>query len=366
MKFTCSKDIFEYTCASCERFIGKNINLPILSSFFIETTQSTIVVTATNLEYAIQISLPAKIYSQGSVCVPARIITQYIQSIKEETIECEGKQNTLVIKTPSREGKINGMNPEDFPIIPKIKKTSSYTEASLPIIEAFGLVLPAVSTSEFKPELNGVFVSIRQGETLCAATDTFRLAEKKIKKERGRTEEKKEFILPMKIAQEIVRVFGEEDQPITFSFGENQIEITTKQVHIFSRLIEGAFPEYSAIIPKTFSTSVFLPKNEIINGVRASSIFASKLQDVEFRFSQKKLEIVSENTEIGLTKISLPIAMSGKPLTISFNHRFLLDGLLAVQEDEVFFGANEPNTPVFLRNKSDTSFTYVVMPIRAS
>ncbi|KKW18916.1 MAG: DNA polymerase III subunit beta [Candidatus Sungbacteria bacterium GWC2_49_10] len=363
MKAICAKEVFEYSISLAERFTGKNINLPALNTILIEAANNTLIITATNLEYAVQVSVPAKIQSPGKVAVPAKVLTQVIQSIQEENIDLEGKQETLVVKTTSREGKIIGVRSDDFPLIPKIKKTHTYTFSSLALVDGIAKILPAVSISEFKPELNGIFFKIAPKELTLAATDTFRLAEKKIKIPDGEVEAKT-FILPGKIGQEIVRIFGGYERGVALSLGENQIEISTGDVRILSRLIDGMFPEYSAIIPKSFSTSLFLPKNEFANAIRSSSIFSSRLQDVHLTFSPKKVEIKAENAEIGLTTISLPCELTGKPLAINFNYRFLLDGVWGTSEDELFFGANDANAPALLRNKSDASFSYVIMPIR--
>lgn len=363
MKAVCAKEVFEYSISLAERFTGKNINLPVLNTILIEAAGNTITVTATNLEYAVQISIPTKIQTPGKVAVPAKILTQVIQSTQEENIELEGKNNTLTVKTASREGKIIGVESDDFPLIPKIKKTHTYSFSSLALVDGIVKILPAVSTSEFKPELNGIFFKITPQEFTLAATDTFRLAEKKIKTQKNEAGTKI-FILPGKIGQELARIFGEDERPVALSLGENQIEIASGDVRIVSRLIDGMFPEYSAIIPKSFSTSLFLPKNEFANAIRSSSIFSSKLQDVHLAFSQKKVEIKAENTEVGTTTISLPCELTGKPLAMNFNYRFLLDGILGVTEDELFFGANDANTPALLRNKNDASFSYVIMPIR--
>ena len=364
MKCVCSRDVLEYALASAERFTGKNINLPVLGSILLEAGDQGIVLTATNLESAFHASVPAKVQSKGNVSVPAKTLYQYIQSVQEDMIELEEKNKNLVVKTQSREGKINGFNPEDFPIIPKIKKTHAFSVPIHELTPALEKVISSASLSEFKPELNGVFFKVSQTEYVIAATDTFRLAEKRIKHSGAKDGEMISFILPTKIAQEITRVFGSDSKDIQFSIGENQIEITNGGVKIFSRLIEGVFPEYSAIVPKTFGTSLYIPKQEFIQTIRSSSIFSSKLQDVKIDISQKKLEVSSENTEVGLAHASIPVESTGKTVSIHFNHRFLMDGMVGITEEDFFFGANDASTPALIRNKRDGSFTYVIMPIR--
>lgn len=364
MKCSVSKEVLEYAVSSAERFTGKNINLPVLGSLLLEVSKNTIGVTGTNLEYAFHTEVPAKVVSEGRVCIPARVLSQYIQSIGEEHIDLEAKGATLTLKTASRVSTINGTNPDDFPLIPKVKKIETGAIDAAALVEGLARVLPAVSLSEFKPELGGVYVKYARSECIVAATDTFRLAESRVKVARDSDVKEKAFILPAKVAQEIVRMFTSEGGEMRFTFGENQVEIKSADTTIVSRLIEGAFPEYSAIIPKTFSTSLYLPRQEFIQAVRSSSIFSSKLQDVNLQFSQKKVEVSSENTEVGLTRASIPVELAGKPLAIRFNHKFLLDGMGGIAEDEFFFGGNDANTPALIRNKSDASFTYVVMPIR--
>src|SRR3989338_9119824 len=126
MKAICAKEVFEYSISLEERFTGKNINLPALNTILIEAANNTLIITATNLEYAVQVSVPAKIQSPGKVAVPAKVLTQVIQSIQEENIDLEGKQETLVVKTTTREGKIIGVRSDDFPLIPKIKKKHTF------------------------------------------------------------------------------------------------------------------------------------------------------------------------------------------------------------------------------------------------
>ena len=144
MKCVCAKDVLEYALASAERFTGKNINLPVLGSILLDVGDRGIEVTATNLESAFHTTIPAKVQSKGKLSIPAKIFYQYIQSVHEDAIELEEKNKSLVVKTQSREGKINGFNADDFPIIPKIKKTHSF---SIPIHELASAIEKVISSS---------------------------------------------------------------------------------------------------------------------------------------------------------------------------------------------------------------------------
>jgi len=257
--------------------------------------------------------------------------------------------------------------PADFPNFPQIKKTNTFLVGSHALREALERVLPAVSSSEFKPEFTGIFCKVGTTALCLVATDTFRLAEEKISLPQKINTPSFSFILPRNVAQELTRILGEEES-VSVSVGENQVLFETGGVRIISRLIDGNFPEYGAIIPVQYEMTSFLNKDELKNAIRASSIFASKLSEVNLTFQDKILQITSSNPEVGEYKTSIPIKNTAfkKPIAINFNHRYLMDGINSLTEDEIFFGCNSENTPSLLRNREGDSFTYVVMPIRAT
>ena len=367
MKFSCVKENLERALFLAERFTGKNVTLPILGNVLLEAEGAELFITATNLEYGIRVSVPGNGSRGGRASVPAKILSSLLQSLREEKLELEEKQGNVTLKTDSRDIKINGMNPDDFPLLPKIKKTASFSVENSALKHAVEKVIPAVSPSEFKPELAGVFFKISGAVLHCAATDTFRLAEKKVELERKIEGGTVSFILPYRVSQELVRVSDEVDEEeVKISLGENQILFEMGRAKIVSRLIEGAFPEYSGIIPKNYEGTAYINRADFTSAVRGSTVFASKLQDVTLMVGKNKAEIVASNPEVGEYKTELAAAFNGKETKISFNHRYLLDGLNALEDEEIFVGLNGTNAPALLQNKSDGSFIYVVMPIRTS
>lgn len=363
MKFICKKEKLERALAFAERFTGKNLALPILANILFDAGDGVLVVTATNLEHAIQISVPGSSAKPGRVSVAAKIVSSFIQSVHEENIELEEKQGNLYIKSDTRHTRINGLPAEDFPLIPKIKKNNSFVIEAALFRDGIAKVIPATSISEFKPELTGVFVKITPTEIKFAATDTFRLAEKII--QRRSEGEGVSFILPHRVALELTRVL-DGDGEVRVSLGENQIVCESEGIKIISHLVEGNFPEYSAIIPKNFETSCYLNRAEVASAVRASSIFASKLQEVTLLFQGKNFEITAVNQDVGEYKTEVPAAVTGKNVSISFNHRYLLDGLNLIEDGDFFLGLNNENAPSLICSKTDKSFVYVMMPIRTS
>ena len=363
MKFTCIKENLERAVAMAERFVGKSLNLPILSTILLESEDGWLTVSATNLEFAVKINVAGKGQRKGRAAVPAKTLSPLIQSIKDEKIDLEEKQGNIFIKSSTREIRINGMAADDFPLIPKVKKTHSFEADGFGLAKGLEKVLPAVSSSDFKPELNGVYWKLSGTQLNLVATDTFRLAEKTItlggKKEGGNFS----FILPQRASQEVARIFGEAEE-VTVSYGENQTVFETDEIKVVSRLVDGNFPEYGGIIPKNFDVTAFINRRELLDAVRASSIFTSKLQDVSLKLAPKELQVSSANQEVGEYKTSLPVKATGEEVSLSFNYRYFLDGLNSLEEDEIFMGLNSEQKPSILKNKEDNSYVYVIMPIR--
>lgn len=365
MKFVCMKNNLERALGIAERFTGKNVTLPILGNILLEFNSNSFYVTATNLESAVRISIPGRVTGSGSVSVPAKITSALIQSIKEEKVELEEKQRHLVVRTDTKDSKINGVNVEDFPLIPKIKNSSTFLVDSVELRIGLEKVLPAVSVSDFKPELSGIYFKVSGTSLHLASTDTFRLSEKQLELEEKYGGEPIFFILPQKVSQEVARIFNN-DEVIKISLGENQILFETTEISLISRLIEGNFPDYSGIVPKNYETLCYVSRQELLDSIRSSSLFSSKLQDVTFRFEEKRIEITSRNSEVGEYATSIPASCKGKDISLSFNYRYFLDGLNVLDEEECFLGLGSDVSPTLLRNKEDGSFLYVLMPIRLS
>lgn len=363
MKFTCLTSHLQRALGIAERFTGKNLTLPVLSSVMLEVIKSTLQVRATNLEHAVEITIAGTGAREGRVAVPARVASQLIQSIGDERVELEERHGALVVRAPrGRETKINGLNPEEFPLIPAVAPTAVFVIDAAILARGLASVLPAVSLSEFKPELCGILFHLAGREVRCAATDTFRLAEFRTAYA-GETGKVVSCIIPQRIAQEMGRLLAAGEE-VMITIGDNQALFETADIRVLSRLIEGAFPEYGGIIPKHFESSCYLKRADILSSVRAASIFSSKLQEVTLSFTKTGVGIAARNAEVGEYATEIPTAMTGKETTVSFNYRYLLEGLNLLTEDECFFGVNGESAPGMIRNKADGSVVYVMMPIR--
>lgn len=361
MKISCLTEKLKNYISIIERFTGKNINLPILNNILINAKDNNIILSATNLEIGAEVAFACKVLKEGSITVPAKIFSQVINSLDNDKVNLEEKNSILEVKTEDSSVKINGLSSKEFPIIPRIKKVScSFNVEEQNLINSIVSVLPSVSSSEIKPEISGVYFSISGENMKVVGTDTFRLAESKV--DLLKKADSMSFILPKSTALEVGRIG--KDGEVNINIGDNQIEFNFENIFLISRLVEGKFPEYEGIIPKNFETIFEVEKEEFIRKVKASSILSSKLNDITLKVDSGLLKIVTSNPEVGEYTSSLELGSKPNPVVVSFNHRYLLDGLGSINDNVIYFQINGETNPAMLRGKSDRNFIYIIMPIK--
>lgn len=365
MKFTATKKNILTLVSNAERFTGKQISIPALQSILFEVKGNKCVVRATNLEIGLEASFSCKAERDGVVAVSPRLLLGILQNTQEELITFEAKQRTLFIETKTSNTKLNTVSFEEFPIIPNIKTTNNFFISCVDFITALEQVLPAISFSDFKPEIGGVYISVVGKNIILAATDTFRLAEKRVFIEKE-AEGKFSCIIPFRMAQEIIRTLGsiEETTPIKVGVGDNQLTILWNGSRMVSRVIEGSFPEYQAIIPKDFKISFSIPCEAILGRVRMANVLTGKLNDVVLKTQKNEVLVLSVNPELGTTTSSFATPIRGGEIAATLNARYFLDGITACGGENIFIGMNDENSPMLLKNPEDGSFLYIVMPIR--
>lgn len=367
MKIVCLRENLKKNLNIAEKIIGRNLTLPILNNFLLATDKGRLKISSTNLEIGINTWTAGKVQDDGSVCVPAKTLTNLVNNLSEEKISIETKKNTLYIKTEKYKAAINGFDPKDFPIIPKIKEDKNSFSISAGLLrEALVKTVFAASLSDFRPEISGVFAGLTDNTLVLAATDSFRLAEKTIKtKDLKNTETS--FIIPLKTIQETVKILADQKEGLVkIAFSKSQILFETESVQLISRLVEGSFPNYQQIIPKQFKTTAELDKNETFAMVKLTSVLSGKLNDIKFKINPEKqqVEIIAQDSELGENQSILGGKISGEPLEIVFNHNYLSDGINNLTGNKIFFGFNGPTSPVLLKSAAETDYFYIAMPIK--
>lgn len=350
-----------------EKTSGDSLNLPILKNVLLNAEDNKITLTATNLEIAISYFLSGKIIESGKITVPLKTFFGIMQNLSSDRLNLEKKKNNLVIKTDNYEAALQGLPADDFPITPKIKNTANYlTLPAETLKQAFNEVLISAQFSNLRPELNSILLCFSGEKLKFTATDSFRLAEKTISGEGIVSTDKKDFkiLLPLKSAQELSRILKNSGDVKIFH-DDNQALIKTAEFDFLSRLVEGSFPDYETIIPKKFATEAVFSREEFKSALKLASILGSKNNEVKIKIQENKkiIEIMSADQGLGENNYLLPAKISGRPIELIFNWKYLVDVLDVLKTEDIFWGLNAENDPAFLRSPGDASYFYILKPI---
>ncbi|MBI3627396.1 MAG: DNA polymerase III subunit beta [Candidatus Sungbacteria bacterium] len=346
-----------------ERFLGKQLSLPIIGNILIKTDSQKLKIQATNLEMGVEVQIPAKIAREGSIAIPPRVLSSLLQTLPDEKITLEEKEGVITLETDSSQSEIRGIISKDFPIMPQIKGKTKVTIKNSILIPQLLRILPSISASDFKPGISGLFFRAGKKQLTLTGTDTFRLAEAKIS-EFAATEETS-AIIPLRPLQEFVKI-ADPDQETTFLFHEGQVAIESENVKIVTRLIQDRYPDYENLIPKDFSTSLFIPRDEMLSSVKLSSVFSSKLNDVVLSYRPNHLMLEILNPDVGKHTKEINAKVSGKSGRIGFNYRYLSDALEGLRSSEISVSLIDETRPALIRDDQDPQFFTILMPIRIS
>ena len=378
MKVEILKENLKNGLSVVEKIVGKNLSLPILDNVLINTEDNFLSLSSTDLETAIKLWILTKIIKKGKVVVPAKFLTSFISLLPNEKIILEEKQQGLYIECKSFKNQIQGFNPEEFPLIPEFKNLEYLEIDNKKFCQGLSQIVDIASPSQSRPEISGVYFIFSKNVIKIVATDSFRLAEKNITlKDDSKGAPKKDiaFILPQKPAREIINILGDKEGKIKIYFSPNQImfefpmnESPHPQVQIISRLIEGEYPNYEEIIPKKFKTHVIIKRDEFLNQIKAASLFSGKTNEVKIKIEPQNKEIIisARNPDIGESQSNISAKIEGEEIEASFNYKFLTDGLLNIKSSEVIFDLSKEEGPCILKPVGDTSYIYVVMPIKST
>ena len=373
MKISCTKENLSEALSLVSGITGKNINLPILNNILIKVTDNKVEFIATNLETAVIVVVRAKVEEVGSFTVPARTLTDFVSLLPSQTISFSVKDNELLVACGKSATKIKGTSAEDYPIIPSLPEGKGYLVSAELLRDALNKVLPAVARNDIRPELSGLFVffDADNKQIVMAATDSYRLAEKKIKLEQGEKEMK--VIVPFRAAQEINHLLtgvggGEQKETnARILVGDNQIVVLFNNAVVISRLVEGQYPDYTQIIPKDFSTTVTIDTGKMVKEMKASGLFTTtgvNAVTLGIKPKQNIMEISSTSSQTGEYNSELEVEVKGNEATVLLNNRYVLDGLNNFSTLETSLKINNGDSACLFAPKGDESYLYIVMPIR--
>jgi len=344
---------------------------PALENILFEIQNNELKITGTDLE--VSITTAAKIQDvqkEGAIALPAKVITEMIRSLSEMPIHFElDENNRIKIKTEQGVYQISGISKENFPEVPKPGEEKTIEMDSQKLGRMFGKTIFAVSSDELRPALMGVFMQISNDEFRMVATDGHRLS-KIVDKSFRFDQESMQMILPPKAIQIALKNLDDEGKT-TLEVGENGLSFVFDETILFTRLVEGQYPDYERVIPGDNHIQVHIDRNQLMASVRRVSIFSSALtHQIRFAFEPGKLVIFSEDMDIGgEAREELKVDYNEESMEIGYNSQYVLDILKNIDTEEVVFKMKNPVSAALVTpsiQQDDEELLMLLMPIKLS
>jgi len=341
----------------------KSTTLPALSSVLIIAGDEGIKMRATNLETGIDLKIKGECKSEGVVALPALLLQQIASSLTDVgNITLEHTGDIISLSSGSGKSSIKTVPYDDFPSIPFPENPKN--RIVLPGIllkNLFTAIASCASPSTVRPELASIYLSIEGGILTAVATDSFRLAEKKVPLSNKGTQGK--FLIPAKNALDIAQAIPDDD--IIMSFDEHQCAFVSTAGMVVSRLTNAVYPDYRQIIPKESIVEAIVLRKDFENALKRTTIFSDSFQKVRVSFDSKKntLALFARNTDIGESSETLSAQVSGSALDLSFNHRYLSAVLALTSAESLSLVAAGVGRPLLIKGVGDTSILYLVSPM---
>jgi DNA polymerase-3 subunit beta len=363
MQFTTPKEKILNAVLIAERIVGKKESLPVLSCILLEVGKD-LSVRATNLEAGVAMKVPGDVGERGVVAVPAAILSQTLRAVSGDKVTLKTDGANLLIESRGSKTLIKAVPHDEFPAFSVSGKGKGLMIGREKVLQALQSVSYAASTSMIRPELGSVYVKVEDSKLVAVATDSFRLAEKTVTDASGGGST--DVLVPLKHAQELVHILEKvEADTVEISVDDAQLALVADGLEFASRVIDGTFPNYKEILPKSFSTEATLLKGDFTETLRKARVFAGADQHVGFHIYPKKkvFDVTAQSAAIGEMSDTLEAAVSGDDIDVNFHIGYVADCLQSIPSDSIQLGFSGAGKPLVVRGVSDTSFTYLVMPL---
>ena len=376
MKISCLQENLARGLAIVGRAVATRSTLPVLSNILLESDEGRLRLAATNLEIGVNCWIGARIEEEGRTTVPARLLTEFVNSLPPGQIEMElvERTQTLNLKCARYEANIKGIDASEFPTVPTAESIDGQNNLYLEA-EAFRRMIEqvvfAAATDESRPILTGVLAQFHQGGLTLAAADGFRLSVASADVGAD-VDDVANVIIPARALAELNRVSAEQEEPIELIMtpSRNQILFHLANTDLVSQLIEGSFPDYNQIVPKASTTRTLVSTDELLKAVKVAFLFARDAANIirlnvvpGSELTPGQMIVTGTSAEFGDNVSELDASIEGDGVEIAFNARYMIDALSVAGTAEVALETSTPNSPGVIRPVGDESFLCVIMPM---
>ncbi|HEY4689957.1 MAG TPA: DNA polymerase III subunit beta [Anaerolineae bacterium] len=373
MRVSCLQENLAKGLSIVGRAVAARSTLPVLGNILLATDNGRLKLAATNLEIGITCWIGAKVEEDGAITVPARTFVDLINALPPDRIDMEVsvRTQTLGLRSGRFETHIKGIDAQEFPLIPQIGEEGAIQIAPDALRKMIDQVAFAAATDESRPILTGVLAKFQGNQLTFAAADGFRLS---VRAGALLTSVDKpiEVIIPARALAELGRVSGEQEDPISILVTpqRSQVLFHLSNIELVSQLIDGKFPDYTAIMPKRYETRAVMDTAPLLKACKAASVFARENANIARvavtpggELAPGHVTVQATSAETGDNAGELDASVEGGPIEIAFNVKYMIDVLNVAGTPQVVLEMTTPSSPGLIRPVGDDAFTHVIMPM---
>lgn len=373
MWVTCLQENLSKGLATVGRAVASRATLPVTQNVLIQTDQGRLKLTATNLEIAISTWIGGQIESEGAVTIPARMLTDFVNSLPAEKVEIDlvNEPKGIHIRCANFQATINGTDAGEFPPIPSVDDGASINIPGDTLRGALERVVFSAATDDSRPALTGVNVDITEDSLTLAAADGFRMSVERTELRDGPADEVS-CIVPARTMSELQRMLTDPSGEVEFTITDARTQALFRlaNIELVTQLVQGTFPDYEKIMPVSHTTKANIDLHRMVQAARAASVFARDgsgiirlVMSPGANGDEGSISVSSRAEEMGDNKGVVTARVEGDESKIAFNSRFLMDVLNVIRGDDVILETTTPSSPGLFRSDKLAGYSHVIMPM---
>lgn len=363
MQISITQENLHKALSTVSRVVGNKTTLPVLGNVLLKTQDNRVKLAATNLEVGVTYWIGAKVVEDGDITIPAKLLSEYVANLPSGNVDIKVEKTSAEIKSQGFQSKINGIDADEFPSIPEV---DGEVKMEIPVEkfkESFGQVVGVASSDDSRPVLTGVYIHANEGNLYVVATDSYRLAEKRVMEFEGECS----VIVPGRTIAEFLRMIDDESiHTVEVAIDNNQVSFRFGDVEMVSRLIDGQFPNYRQLIPEEVPTKAVVATKELRNITKVTSLFAREnAGSVTLGVNGEHVSMRSIASQVGENNSEIDAEVTGEDIEISLNGRYIQDALGVMNSNTIELGLTGKVNPCMIKPIDDDSYLHIIMPLRS-
>jgi len=367
MRFTITRGKLLEGLAAVAGSSPTRTTLPVLSNLLLEAEEDGVRLSGTDLDTAVSVRVPAEVQEAGAITAPARKLQEIARELPPDPVQVATQGDAIQITSGRSRFRLNGLPQDEFPAFPKVSFEQSWRLTGKELQQLISHVSFAVSTEETRPILNGVLWELQPGEMRMVATNGHRLAKMTLPRSGGEDGVTGQLIVHPRALAQVQKLFGAEEE-VEIARSENHLGFRGENVRIYTRLIEGPYPNYEQVIPKDNDKALIVGRSELTGAIRRMAVVASdQTHRIRLSLGGPTVKFSVQTPDLGEASDELPVEYQGDPLEIGFNANYLLELLRYMPTEEVKMSFRAPERAATMEpvgNEDTPDFLCLVMPLR--